>query len=451
VSEKWGDVAIEEVGDEVTVGYVGPMASEYVDRGVPFLRSMNIEPLLINKRDLKFITPEFHQRIRKSRLTPGDVVIVRTGKPGSCSVVPPWFEDGNCSDLVIVRCGERINNHFLAYYINTAATHHIASHLVGAVQQHFNVGAARTLRISLPPLSQQKRIAHILGTLDDKIELNRRMNATLESMARALFQSWFVDFDPVRRNAARLQNQPSPQPSPNGRGRSAAEGESASGFDSLFPESFQDSELGEVPKGWKVYPLSAKIQLLSGGTPKTYEEAYWGGDIPWYSVRDAPIETDVWVIQTDKSVTSCGIENSAAKVFPERTTIISARGTVGKLALTGVPMAMNQSCYGIRGAAGYGDYYTHYLIREATARLQQNAHGSVFDTITTKTFEALDCIFPDPDTTIEFDKAVAPLLLKILANLQESRTLATVRDTLLPKLLCGELEFWSVDGFKNCG
>jgi len=419
---EWRDVALEDVADELTVGYVGPMASEYVDDGIPFLRSLNVDPLRINKNDLKFITPEFHSRIRKSRLTPGDVVIVRTGKPGACSVVPEWLADANCSDLVIVRCGPQLDNRFLAYYVNTVACDHVAAHLVGAVQQHFNVGSARTLRLNLPPLAEQKAIAAVLGALDDKIELNRRMNATLEAMARALFQSWFVDFDPVR---AKLDGLPPAALDP----ATAA----------LFPDSFVETALGHIPHGWEVCPLSEKIQLLSGGTPKTSEPTYWDGDIPWYSVRDAPSETDVWVIHTDKHVTKLGIANSAAQVFPEKTTIISARGTVGKLALTAVPMAMNQSCYGVRGITGYGDYFTYYSLREATAQLQQRTHGTVFDTITTETFKTLDCIFPTPKITAAFDKLVEPLLGQIRANLHQSRTLATLRDTLLPKLLSGEL------------
>ena len=210
-------------------------------------------------------------------------------------------------------------------------------------------------------------------------------------------------------------------------------------IDRLFPDSFEESPLGHIPKGWEVCPLSEKIQLLSGGTPKTSEATYWDGDIPWYSVRDAPSETDVWVIYTDKHVTKIGIANSAAQVFPEMTTIISARGTVGKLALTAVPMSMNQSCYGVHGITGYGDYFTYYSLREVTTQLQQRTHGTVFDTITTETFKTLDCIFPTPQITVAFDKLVEPLLGQIRANLHQSRTLATLRDTLLPKLLSGEL------------
>ena len=285
-----------------------------------------------------------------------------------------------------------------------------------------NKSGFEAFEITLPPLAEQKAIAAVLGALDDKIELNRRMNATLEAMARALFQSWFVDFDPVR---AKLDGR-----KPIGLDETTA---------ALFPDSFQESSLGHIPTGWDVCPLSEKIQLLSGGTPKTSEPTYWNGDIPWYSVRDAPSETDVWVIHTDKHVTKLGIANSAAQVFPEKTTIISARGTVGKLALTAVPMAMNQSCYGVRGITGYGDYFTYYSLREATAQLQQRTHGTVFDTITTETFQTLDCIFPTPKITAAFDKLVEPLLDQIRENLHQSRTLATMRDTLLPKLLSGEL------------
>jgi len=192
-SNPWREVMLEEVADELTVGYVGPMASEYVPSGIPFLRSQNVEPLRVIQDDIKFITPDFHKRISKSALSPGDVVIVRTGKPGACTVMPDSLPVANCSDLVIVRCGKKLDARFLAYYVNTVAAHHVSAHLVGAVQQHFNVGSARKLKMLLPEIGEQRAIASVLGSLDDKIELNRRMNETLEALAQSLFKSWFVD------------------------------------------------------------------------------------------------------------------------------------------------------------------------------------------------------------------------------------------------------------------
>lgn len=232
---KYWDVALEDVARQITVGHVGPMASEYVEDGIPFLRSQNIEPLRINTVYLEYISPEFDERLGKSKLAPGDVVIVRTGKPGACAVIPSWLDKANCSDLVIVRCGEQIDSRFLAYYVNTAASHHVTSHLVGAVPQHFNVGSARTLKITFPPIIEQKAIAAILGALDDKIELNLCMSATLEASAREIFRSWFVDFDPVRANESDTPLSDIP-PS----------------VTSLFPDAFQASELGVIPEGWQV-------------------------------------------------------------------------------------------------------------------------------------------------------------------------------------------------------
>src|SRR6185436_8347521 len=117
-SNPWREVMLEEVADELTVGYVGPMASEYVPSGIPFLRSQNVEPLRVIQDDIKFITPDFHNRISKSALSPGNVVIVRTGKPGACTVMPDSLPVANCSDLVIVRCGKNLDARFLAYYVN---------------------------------------------------------------------------------------------------------------------------------------------------------------------------------------------------------------------------------------------------------------------------------------------------------------------------------------------
>jgi type I restriction enzyme S subunit len=176
--------------------------------------------------------------------------------------------------------------------------------------------------VRIPEVDEQRAIAHILGTLDDKIELNRRMNETLEAVARAIFRSWFVDFDPVR---AKAECRDSCLPKH---------------LAYLFPDRFEDSELGEIPTEWWVRPFSAMVEVIGGGTPKTSVSEYWDGSIPWFSVVDASSESDVCVIITEKCITREGLENSAARLLPEGTTIISARGTVSKLALVGVPMTI---------------------------------------------------------------------------------------------------------------
>ena len=187
---EWKEVELSEVAD-LTVGFVGTMASHYTNNGVLFLRSTNIEPFNIKMDDVKYISSEFNETIKKSQLNPDDIVIVRTGKPGACTVIPQKTEPWNCSDLVIIHPNkEKINPHFLASYINLASGV-INAHLVGAVQQHFNVGAAKKMKIPLPSIDIQNRIASIIQGLNDKIELNNKINENLQQQVQAIYQAWF--------------------------------------------------------------------------------------------------------------------------------------------------------------------------------------------------------------------------------------------------------------------
>jgi type I restriction enzyme, S subunit len=299
------------------------------------------------------------------------------------------------------------------------------------------------LNVPLPPLPEQKAIAHVLGTLDDRIELNRRMNETLEAMAQALFKSWFVDFDPVIDNALASGKEIPAELSERAAVR-AALGDKRQPLPAeirtLFPNEFTDSaELGWIPKGWEVKTFNQFIELIGGGTPKTSVEEYWGGDIPWFSVVDAPSLANVFVIDTEKHVTQLGVDNSSTKILPIGATIISARGTVGKCAIVGRPMAINQSCYGVRGKKGISDCFVYYSIREQVEHLQRGGHGSVFNTITRDTFKIIKMAIGKTEFTKKFEACIKPFLDKILANNIQNIDLSKLRDTLLPKLLSGEL------------
>ena len=263
---------------------------------------------------------------------------------------------------------------------------------VGAVFDSLKCADIPNFRLSIPPLPEQRAIASVLGALDDKIELNRRMNETLEAMARTLFQHWFMD-----------------------------------------------ATQAGLPKGWREVPFTKTVEIVGGGTPKTSVPEYWSGDIPWFSVVDSPQGSDLFVIDTEKKITTAGVENSSTQVLSVGTTIITARGTVGNVALVGVPMAMNQSCYGLRGKSGKKGLHTYFVTRALVSTLQQHAHGSVFDTITRDTLARVQVAAPPAAVVEQFEKQVSPLMERIRNNLFESRTLAALRDTLLPKLLSGEL------------
>ena len=292
------------------------------------------------------------------------------------------------------------------------------------------------INIQIPPLSTQKKIAHILSTLDDKIELNRKMNATLEAMAQAMFKSWFVDFDPVYAKA---------------QAKSEAELEAAAAelgisreILDLFPSAFVESEMGMIPAGWEVKPLIELINIVGGGTPKRSVDKFWDGIVPWFSVKDTPRVGDIFVIDTVEKITELGLSKSSAKLLPAGTTIITARGTVGNLALTAMPTSINQSCYGIKGKT-LGELYTYFLMSSVVNDLKKNVHGAVFDTITTNTFSTISVVVPSEDLHMRFDRTVLPLLERIKSNLFEIQTLQKTRDTLLPKLLSGELDVSKIE------
>jgi type I restriction enzyme, S subunit len=335
-----------------------------------------------------------------------------------------WLADragGASADVLIFRTkDEKKLNPLYLYYLISGQEFVDFTVLTakGAKMPRGDKGAMMQFKLRLPSPDEQIEIAESLRCIDQKIELNQRMNETLEGMARSIFKSWFVDFDPVH---------------------AKAEGREPEGMDSttaaLFPSTFNEDGL---PEGWTQEPFSELINLIGGGTPKTSKDEYWNGSIPWFSVVDAPNETDVFVIDTEKKVTDLGVQNSSTKILRPNTTIISARGTVGRVALTGVPMAMNQSCYGIQGN-DLPDCYTYFSVKQLVSELKSRTHGSVFDTITRSTFETISFVKPPVELAQAYDEFVQDMMQKILSNLKQNQTLAAVRDTLLPKLISGEL------------
>ena len=247
-------------------------------------------------------------------------------------------------------------------------------------------------------------------------------------MARALFQDWFVDFGPVR---AKMEGREPYLPA---------------NLWELFPDRF-DAEGN--PEGWVMKPLSDLFALVGGGTPKTSMAECWDGGIPWFSVVDTPASGDVFVTATEKTITELGLANSSARLVRKGTTIISARGTVGNLAIAGTDMTFNQSCYGLRGVEGVGDYFVYLTAKNMVDQLRSMAHGSVFSTITRQTFDAIQRPVPSLTAIAAFEHAVTGWFDAILLSVQETETLAGMRDTLLPKLITGELRVKDAEHFME--
>ena len=432
---------------------IGDGAHAKVERtiyGIPYLTSKNIgigslklDGIdYISEVDFNRLFPENSKAV--TRLRVGDILTGIIGTFGNIYQYKERDHFGISSAVAILRPDqERLWPKYFYYFLTSSyfrQMHH--AYAAGSVQGYTNLPTIRQLPAIVPPIPEQKAIAHILGSLDDKIELNRRINETLEGMAQALFKSWFVDFDPVIDNALIAGNPISEELVERAevRRKVLADGTANREVSKQFSAAFQLTEkMGWVPKGWETLSLEILIELIGGGTPKTSIDEYWNGNIPWFSVVDSPNDSDVFVIDTEKKITELGVKNSSTKILRKGSTIISARGTVGKCALLGKEMAMNQSCYGINGVKGISDIYTYYTIREFVADLQQRGHGSVFNTITRDTFKSIHVPFGKTELTHDFDKTVKPFLERIRFNLFQNVALTELRDTLLPKLISGEL------------
>jgi type I restriction enzyme, S subunit len=274
------------------------------------------------------------------------------------------------------------------------------------------------LRITLPEIDDQRAIAATLGALDDKIDLNHRMNDTLEAMARAIFKDWFVDFGPTR---AKMEGH-APYLAPE--------------IWLLFPD-LVDNE--GKPQGWRMEPLLQHARLISGGTPKTEISAYWNGPISWASAKDVSQCQDTFLIATDRTITERGLNESATRIVPKLATVVVARGaTTGRFCMFGRNMAMNQTCYAL-ASPQKRPFWLNCAFSNLVESLVHAAHGSVFDTITTNTIEGARATISDPALLDHFEATVSPLLGRVLANIEESDTLAATRDLLLPRLMSGEI------------
>ena len=461
MGSEWPLVSLAEISERIGDGLHGtPEYSEYGE--YYFINGNNLEngEITIKESTKKVDSTEYLKH--KKELNSNAVLVSINGTIGNVALF-------NGEEVVLgksacyINLKQGIHRDFVAYSLSSHQfQEYIERCATGSTIKNVSLKMMREFNFRMPvEETEQINAVSSIRNLDNKIQLNRQTNQTLEAMAQALFKSWFVDFDPVfdniiahnlAHNNAPLHNIPEPLlPHAQRRlnvhnvGRGSARQTAAHAFHHLFPQAFEQSDepsvgiQGWIPKGWGAGNLLKSVDLVGGGTPKTKVEEYWSGDIPWFSVVDAPNDSDIFVIDTDKKVTQLGVDNSSTKILRKGTTIISARGTVGKCALVGVPMAMNQSCYGVQGLKGFTDEYVYYLVRFRVSDLQQRGHGSVFNTITKDTFESITSAIPAESVMASFSKILKPSFDKVLKNIEQSKELESLRDTLLPKLISGEL------------
>jgi type I restriction enzyme S subunit len=421
-SEDWrqvkaGDVAAPE--RNALVG--GPFGSnlvsrDYVDYGVPVIRGQNMGGRWISG-EFVYVTPDKANSLSANLARPGDIIFTQRGALGQVALVPPnpFARYLISQSQMKLTANQAVADPLFLYYQfrSPEQQDYVRRNTIQTGVPHTNLGILRETPIILPPLFEQQAIAHILGTIDDKIELNRRMNETLEATARAIFKSWFVDFDPVRAKAAGEQ--------PPGLAPHIAD---------LFPDAFEASELGEIPEGWRDGTVGEGFNITMGQSPpgETYNEE--GGGLPFYQGRR-----------------DFGFRYPSLRVYctaPTRfakpgDTLVSVRAPVGD-----TNMAVEDCCVG-RGVAAVrhktgSRSYTYYAMKSlSTLFYRFEAEGTVFGSINKRDLHNLPFLIPPTQVVAKFEHQVFPIDQRIEANEQQTQTLAALRDTLLPKLISGEL------------
>jgi len=399
----WRQVKLKDVCREITVGHVGPMASEYVEEGIPFFRSQNIQPFRVDLTDIKYIRPEFHQKLRKSAVSPGDVLVVRTGYPGTACVLPKDVPIANCSDLVIIRPSPDLDPWFLASLFNSAwGRGTVSGSLVGVAQQHFNIGVAREMVITLPPISTQRKVTSMLSAYDDLIENNTRRIKILEEMARAIYREWFVHFH----------------------------------FPGHEKIKLVDSPLGKIPEGWEVKRLGdiaavnessikrgqepaqikyIDISSVSNGqilrvepvafvdAPGRARRKVKHGDIIWSAVRPNLRAFCIVLDPHPELIVSTGF----VVISPER-----------------VP---------------YTYLYQVLTTDEFVDYLVNHTRGAAYPAVNTEDFENAQIVVPDAEVLSSYHDLVSDLYALRQSLFEKSARLSSTRDLLLPRLISGEI------------
>jgi type I restriction enzyme S subunit len=320
----------------------------------------------------------------------------------------PLTTNQACCNLSI---DEKIADYHYVYYWLCANYTELASLANGGAQQNLNAQQIKEFEISLPSLPEQRRITGILGAIDDNIENNCRINDNLEQQAQALYKQWFVDFE---------------FPNEEGKPYKSSGGKMV------------DSELGPIPDGWSVIGYCDAVDIKGGGTPPTNNPEFWNGSIPFFTPKD--VSSDCFAIHTEKSITEAGLSNCNSKLYAKDTVFITARGTVGKVVMAGCSMAMNQTNYALIGKNELSQYFVYLLTIALVDRLLKKANGAVFNAITTRDFEGEQIVHPTNFVLGKFIDIISPLYQQVLSIAKENETLATLRDTLLPKLINGEIK-----------
>jgi type I restriction enzyme S subunit len=364
-------------------------------------------------------------------LQPEDLLFARQSLvfagAGQCSIFvgnkqPTVFE----SHIIRCRLNKAISNPYFYYYFFRSPSGRTAIETIaeqGAGASGIRGSDLVNLSVPCPPKAHQDSVVAVLTALDDRIALLRETNATLEAIAQALFKSWFVDFDPV--HAKQQGNQP--------------EGMDADTA-ALFPDSFEESELGLIPKGWRVVPIGDVVEIVGGGTPNTKESEYWEPrEFSWTTPKDLSGLQSPVLLKTERLLSAKGVSKISSGLLPTGTLLLSSRAPIGYLAIAQIPLAINQGYIAILPSSQLPPLYMYFWLKQNMDVIKSRSNGSTFMEISKKAFRPIPALVPPVELLNNFLDVANPIFARLAENEKQAQTLATLRDTLLPRLISGQL------------
>ena len=421
--KNWNHLSINECADVIGGGTPSTKNSDYWDGNISWISPKDLS----NNQD-KYITKgdrsitELGLEKSSAKLLPANSLLFSSRAPiGYLAInTKPVATNQGFKSLILK---EEFDVEFF-YYLFKDKTEYIKNLASGSTFQEVSGSVVKNLSFLIPPKQEQKRISNILSKLDKKIELNQKMNETLEEIAKTLFKSWFIDFDPVRAKAE---------------GRSTGLSKEIS---DLFPDSFEDTESGQIPEGFTVDSVDNRYDISIGKTPPRKEHQWFSKnhqDIPWASIKDMG-GADVYLNETSEFLTHDAIEKFNIHVIPKNNVILSFKLTVGRVSILQKDMCTNEAiAHFVPKDDDLSMVFTYCLLKSIRYE-SLSSTSSIATAVNSKIIKAMKCIFPSKPLLIAFNELCNPIFKKIETNANEIETLISLRNTLLPKLISGELK-----------
>ena len=379
----------------------GPFGSQlhkedYVESGTPIVTVEHLGNRVFTEQNLPRVSDCDKARLIKYTLSTGDIVFSRVGSVDRCSYVDKshdgWMFSGRC---LRVRPTELVDSLYLYYYFCLEETKQFVRNIaVGATMPSINTKLLGEVEIALPDLKNQKRIAAVLSSLDDKIENNQKLNDNLEQQAQSYFQELFVD--------------------------------------NADPE-------------WAIGTISDLGTVVGGSTPsKAKPEYYTESGIAWITPKDLSINKSKFVSHGENDITELGLKNSSAAIMPEGTVLFSSRAPIGYIAIAAGEVTTNQGFKSVVPKPEIGTPFVYFFLKNALPVIEGMASGSTFKEVSGSTMKNVPAVIPDAETLAKFSDFCAPIFVQQRILEEQNQSLATLRDNLLPKLMSGEIDVSAV-------